>query len=100
MEEKLSLEGATMYIDGKPIGEISNDRELFVTISEDGDLVDPKFCVSVPEMEITLSAKICEKLMDRLCSGPCKRWRLRRKVFNNMQKALNRILRGAHVIEE
>ena len=100
MGEKLSLERATMYIDGKPIGEISNDHEFFVPISEDGDLVDPKFHVSVPEMEVTLSAKISEKLMDRLCCAPCKRWRLRRKVFNNMQKALNRILRGAHVIEE
>lgn len=100
MGEKLSLEVETIYIYGKPIGEISNDREFFVTISEDGDLVDPKFHVSVPEMEITLSVKISEKLMDRLCYGPCKRWRLRRKVFNNMQKALNRILRGAHVIEE
>lgn len=90
MGEKLSLEAKTIYIDGKPIGEISNDREFFVTISEDGDLVDPKFYVSVPEMEITLSAKISEKLMDRLCSGPCKRWRLRRKAIRSRNIANRR----------
>lgn len=94
MGPALDLESVTMYIDGKPISEISNDHEFFVTISEDGDLVDPKFYVSFPE--ITLSAKISEKLMDRLYLGPCKRWRLRRKAIRRRNIANRRKDYGQH----
>lgn len=90
MGTALSLGSGTMYIDGNPIGEISRDHEFFVSISEDGDLVDPKFSVSFPEMEITLTAKISEKLMDRLYLGPCKRWRLRRKAIRKRNIANRR----------
>ena len=96
MGPALDLGSVTIYIDGKPIGEISNDHEFFVSISEDGDLVDPKFSIPFPEMEITLTAKINEKLMDRLYLGPCKRWRLRRKAIRRRNIANRRKDYGKH----
>jgi hypothetical protein len=96
MGPALDLGSVIMYIDGKPIGEISNDREFFETISEDGDSIDPGFSVPFPEMEITLSAKINEKLMDRLYLGPCKRWRLRRKAIRRRNIANRRKDYGKH----
>lgn len=90
MGTALSLGSVTMYIDEKPIGEISSDHEFFVSISEDEDSVDPKFSVPFPEMQITLTAKINEKLMDRLYLGPCKRWRLRRKAIRRRNIANRR----------
>lgn len=91
MGEKLSLERATMYIDGKPIGEISNDHEFFVPISEDGDSIDPNFSVPFPETQITImaKAKINQRMMDILYFGPCKRWRLGRKAIR-MRNIANR----------
>jgi len=58
MGTTLTLGSGTMYIDGRPIGEISHDREFFVSLSEDGDSVDPEISIPVPEKEITLTAKI------------------------------------------
>lgn len=81
MGTALSLGSGTIYIDGNPIGEFSCDHEFFVSISEDVGSIDPKFSVPFPEMEITLTAKIDEKLMDMLWYGRCKRWRLRRKAI-------------------